>query len=47
MPIIIAAAAAAPHRKNADEGSMLGYILGSAVFLAAVYGLFTLAGFTV
>ncbi len=46
MPTIIAAAPA-PARKNADEGSMLGYVIGSAVFLAAVYGLFTLAGFTV
>ena len=40
-------AAAAPVRRNADEGSLLGYLFGSGIFVAAVIGLFTVAGFPI
>ncbi len=41
------AAAPAPARKHADEGSLLGYLFGSGIFVAGVIGLFSLAGFPI
>ncbi len=46
MTKLIAAAPAAPARKNAEAPSLSGYLLGSAVFVAAVFGLFSVAGFS-
>lgn len=45
MTRLIAAAPAAPARKNAETTTLLGYLLGSGIFIAAVLGLFTVAGF--
>jgi hypothetical protein len=45
MPKIIDAAPS-HHRENAEEASLLQYVLGSGVFLAGLVGLFTVAGFS-
>ncbi len=45
MTKLIAAAPAAPARKNADDASLTGYLLGSCIFIAGVIGLFSVAGF--
>ena len=42
---LIAAAPFAPIRRNVEKMSLSGYLLGSAIFVAAVIGLFTVAGF--
>ncbi len=47
MTKLILAAPSAPHRKNDDEGSLMGYLLGSILFVAGVIGMFTLAGFSI
>jgi len=39
------AAAPATVRRNANSGSAASYLIGCAVFLAGVVGLFSLAGF--
>ena len=39
-------AAAAPARQHAESNSLVGYVIGSGLFIAAVFGLFTVAGFT-
>lgn len=45
MTKLIAAAPAAPARKNAESSSLITYLLGSGLFIAGVFGLFTVAGF--
>ena len=45
MTRLIAAASFAPIRRNVEKMSLSGYLLGSAIFVAAVIGLFTAAGF--
>lgn len=45
MTKLITAAPAVPARKNIDNASLTGYVLGSGLFLAAVIGLFSVAGF--
>lgn len=45
MTKLIAAASIAPARKNTDRASLTGYLLGSGIFIAAVLGLFSVAGF--
>lgn len=44
MTTLIAAAPAA-SRRNQDARSALSYVIGCAMFLAGVVGLFSLAGF--
>lgn len=45
MTKLIAAAPTAPARKNADAASLTHYLLGSSLFVALVFGMFTVAGF--
>ena len=45
MTKLIAAAPAAPARKNAENASLSGYLLGSGIFIAVVFALFAVAGF--
>lgn len=47
MTKLILAAANAPHRKNDDQGTLTGYLLGSILFVASVVGMFALAGFSI
>jgi len=47
MTKLILAAPSAPARKNDEPASLLGYVLGSAAFVAAVVGMFSLAGFSI
>ena len=42
---LIAAAPFAPIRRNVEKTLLSGYLLGPAIFVAAVIGLFTVAGF--
>lgn len=47
MSKLILAAAHAPARKNADEGTLIGYVFGCTLFLAGLVGMFALAGFSI
>ena len=44
MPTLIAATPA-NTRRNGQDGSATSYLIGCALFLAGVLGLFSLAGF--
>lgn len=46
MTKLISAAPVPPARRNAEQPSLSGYVLGSVVFLAVVVGLFSVAGFS-
>jgi hypothetical protein len=45
MTKLIAAAPVAPARKNIENATLTGYVVSSGIFIAAVLGLFTVAGF--
>ena len=45
MTKLIAAAPTQP-RRNAEHASLPSYLIGSAIFVAAVFGLFSVAGFS-
>lgn len=45
MTKMISAAPTAPVRRNDETVSLTGYLLGSGIFVAAVLGLFSIAGF--
>lgn len=45
MTKLIAAAPVAPARKNAGNPSLLGYLAGSALFIAGVVALFAVGRF--